>query len=630
MRRRWSELVRLELAMPLAVAMVLVSNGMPTLEARQSPPPQANVELDGELEVEFEDGPSSSRLLHFLRMGTQKIKLEFATDPPALQTGTKVRARGRLQNNTLMLSSQSDLQTQSLAVPNTFGEQRTIVILMNFQDNASQPYTTSHAYATTFQSTSDFYRENSSNQTWLTGAVHGWVTIAANSSPCDYNRWATLADEAAAAAGVVLSQFPRRVYAFPQTGACGWWGLGNVGGNPSRAWINGSYTLKVVGHEFGHNLGNYHSNSQPCDSAGCSTTEYGDDHDIMGNPTSGHLTAFQKERLGWLNYGASPPIQTVGAGGTYWVDAMSAPGGGTKALKILKSVDGSGRRTYFYVEARTDSGFDSGVTPGVLVHTGSEATPNSSLQFDLDRVSSSFDSILDAGQTLTDPASGVSITTTSFSASGASLNVSYTPAACAAAAPTVSLSGGASWAVPGASVNYTVSVRNNDGATCGAATFNLVPQAPGGWSALFNPGSLSLMPGSTASATLTLISTADASGSYSFQASASRPGPSGSVNGNAQIASALSVTLAFNSVGNGQQASVSVRANGNPVAGAAVTFTLTDPLGRPSNVNATTNGSGVASQNYKFKGNDPRGLYRVSVAVTASGLSGSANGSFNR
>ena len=620
---------RLDLAV-LAMTMVVIGGGAPTLEAKQSPPSQAHVEMDGELEVEFEDGPASARLLHFLRVGNQRIKLEFDVDPPAGLSGSRVRARGRLQNNTLMLSSQSDLQTLSLSVPNTFGEQRTLVVLINFQDRPLQPYTPASAYETTFQTTSDFYRENSSQQTWLTGMVYGWVTIAANSTACNTDNWAALADQAAAAGGVVLSQFPRRVYAFPQTSACGWGGLGTVGGNPSRSWINGSYTLKVVGHELGHNFGDYHSNSQPCDASGCSVVEYGDDHDIMGNPTSGHLTAFQKERLGWLNYGASPAIQTVSEGGTYWIDAMSAPGSGTKALKILKSVDGSGRRTWYYVEARTNGGFDSGVTPGVLVHTGSEASANTSYQFDLERMTSTFDGMLDIGQTFTDPGSGLAITTTSFGSAGASVNISVAPSACTAAAPTVTVGGGGSWAAPAVPVNYTVSVRNNDGATCGTATFNLEPQAPGGWSALFNPGSLSLTPGATGSATFTLISTADANGSYAFQAAANRSGPSGSVSGTVQVASALNVTLAFNPVGNNQQASVTVRANTTPVAGATVVFTLTDPLGRTSSANATTNGAGVASLNYKFKGSDPRGVYGVRVAVSFNGLSGSDTGTITR
>ena len=622
--------MRLLVALALAAAVVGGSSPSTSAMAPQSLPSQANVELDGELEIEVEDGPTSARLLHFLNRGSERIKLEFASDPPTAPSGTRIRARGRLQNNTLMLNSQSDVQTLSLAAPNTFGEQRTIVILINFQDRISQPYTPAAAWSTTFETTSNFFRENSSQQTWLTGAVYGWFTIAANSTTCDTNLWANLADQAAAAAGATMSTFQRRIYAFPQTGACGWWGLGTVGGNPSRSWINGSYTLKVVGHELGHNFGNYHSNSQPCDSATCSTVEYGDDHDIMGNPTSGHMTAFQKERLGWLNYGSSPPIEVVGQSGSYWIDAMSAPTAGAKALKILKSVDSSGRRTWFYVESRGNAGFDSGVTPGVLVHTGSEASGNTSLQYDLDRTTSTFDGLLDIGQTFTDPQTGLSITTTSLSQSGATLSINYAAPACTPAAPTVTLSGGSTWAAAGVPVNYTVTVRNNDGSTCANSTFNMAAQVPAGWTATFASPSVSLTPGSAQNVGLTLVAPVGSSGAYNFQVSASRAGSTGSVNGTVQIAAGLSVSLTFGNTGNGKQAQVTVRANSAAVPGAAVTLTMTDPTGRTSVVTATTNGSGVATHNYKFKGSDPRGLYRVVVSVSANGLTGAAVGEFTR
>ena len=73
--------------------------------------------------------------------------------------------------------------------------------------------------------------------------------------------------------------------------------LGGAPSNPSRAWINGTYSLRVVAHEMGHNFGDYHSHSSVCDSTGCVTNEYGDDHDTRGGVT-GHLNAYQKERLG--------------------------------------------------------------------------------------------------------------------------------------------------------------------------------------------------------------------------------------------------------------------------------------------------------------------------------------------
>ena len=355
----------------LAVTLMFVGNGLPKVAAQGGPPrslpdqasqvAQGIVEFDGELEVQYEDSAAGARLLHFLNTGSRRLQLRFADAPLDWQSGTRVKVRGRLLDaNTLALASSRDVQMLSLPTVNTFGAQNTLVMLINFSDNASQPYAPSSAFTTTFETTSNYYLENSYQQTFLTGAVYGWFTISANSSTCAYDTWASLADQAAQHAGANLANFPRRIYGFPNTAACSWWGLGSVGGNPSRAWINGDYTLKVVGHEFGHNLGEYHSHSRPCEPAGCTTVEYGDDHDIMGLTSSGHLNAFQKERLGWLNYGNSPAIQTITQSGDYHVNAMEPTGPGPKGLKIPVATDGSGLRTYYYIEAQTGAGFDSG------------------------------------------------------------------------------------------------------------------------------------------------------------------------------------------------------------------------------------------------------------------------------
>ena len=68
---------------------------------------------------------------------------------------------------------------------------------------------------------------------------------------------------------------------------------------------------------MGHNFGLYHSHSLDCGSvalagSGCAVDEYGDVFDMMGggNDTP-HFNAFQKEQLGWLNAGVSPPLTTV-------------------------------------------------------------------------------------------------------------------------------------------------------------------------------------------------------------------------------------------------------------------------------------------------------------------------------
>ena len=81
----------------------------------------------------------------------------------------------------------------------------------------------------------------------------------------------------------------------------------------------------------------------------CTVVEYGDTIDTIDTmgATAAHFNAFQKERLGWLNYGASPPITTVSASGTDMLDPFEARTINLNALKILQSTDPTtGARTW--------------------------------------------------------------------------------------------------------------------------------------------------------------------------------------------------------------------------------------------------------------------------------------------
>jgi len=404
-------------------------------------------EVEGELEILHEDRDVGSHYLYFLKAVNGRFSLNFAKDPPThLASGAKVRVRGVRTNGVLALQSGSDsVQVLSAALPNTLGEQRTLIILVNFRNNNSQPYTVDFANNVFFGTTSDFFLENSYQQTYLSGIIKGWYTIdmdsPINAPTCDYSLMSSLADQAASSAGVVLSNYSRKVYAFPQTG-CGWWGLSSVGGMPSRSWINGRLEIGVTAHELGHSLGLWHSHSLDCGastlSASCTAYEYGNTMDMMGAPRGpAHYNAFQKERLGWLNSGFSPPITTVGSTGTYSLETYATLGSGPKALKIPKSIDPStGQRTWYYVESRQAIGFDGylannpNVMNGVLILFGTEASGNSYLvDMTADSGSSIYydwnDPALVVGQTFQDPETGLTMTTDWVSGTGAGVTVSF-------------------------------------------------------------------------------------------------------------------------------------------------------------------------------------------------------------
>ena len=406
---------------------------------------EERVELEGTLQVFIEDRHEGSRQLNFLDSDSgERYALYFVSREPRLLSGARVRVTGLRVGQAIAVESGAKnlkrlpaMTTESrqaeMAVSGSFGAQTTVVLLVNFSDRTLQPYTTATARNLVFTTTSNFDLENSYQQTWLTGDVFGWYTIPLTSTVCDPSTLSTLARSAASAAGVNLSNYSHYVYAFPDN-ACGWWGLGSVGGNPSQAWINGSLQLMVVAHEMGHNFGLWHSHAWDCGTVvlgtSCSSIEYGDTLDTMGNGYPAlHFNAYQKERLGWLNFGSSPPIQTVTSNGTYTIDPYETVGSAPKALKIARGTTGSS----FYVELRRGIGFDGSlssnlnVSNGVVIHLASTSDSNSSELLDMTATTATWgDPALTVGQSFTDPVSGVSITTNSVSATGASVSVALT------------------------------------------------------------------------------------------------------------------------------------------------------------------------------------------------------------
>ncbi|EEZ86633.1 conserved hypothetical protein [Vibrio harveyi 1DA3] len=510
-------------------------------------------QLEGALEVFYEDDEKthSSRLRYILNSGNARTEIKFPLHAYAkrLKDGVKVRANGlsikqtgkkldvlalnEEPSNLLVLADGSNkISTDGIdstqVTASSFGEQRTLVMLLNFLDNTQTPWSVEETRELVFGQVNDFYKENSDNQVWLTGDVAGYYTLPMNAT-CDTWTIHTTAEDVARDNGINFGNYARIVYVFPENSACGWTGKGTVGGNPSKAYVNGSLTLRTVGHELGHNFGLHHAKGLDCgaDIIGdrCASAEYGDALDIMGmSGITGHFNAFSKELLGWISTD-SGNVVSVEADGSYLLEPVETPrSGGAKGLKIRRGTDEvTGKPLWYYLEYRQAIGFDSfvegksGITGGVIFHLATEDDPQSNLMLDMIPNSGLRDldeSALLVGQTYTDVQAGITITTEWANANAASVHVTFDNERCVQASPSIDLaSSQVVSGVAGSSSSYKLNVTNNETNACSSTSFNVSANVPSGWSSTHE--FLTLASGETKSVEISVTSSDSAQeGSY--------------------------------------------------------------------------------------------------------------------
>lgn len=654
---RFQQLAALAESDPQAVVRVALPDALRSiLPSELQEQIETSISVEGKLEVLYQDtegiGSEDEQLRYFLHVGNERLALSFVVKPTQhLQTGTFVRASGlRVAESLVVESGASDLEIFETAVATVTGPKRALVVLVNFSDAPAEPYSVATAQNIIFQEVNNFFLENSFNKVGLSGDVYGWYTIQLTSNTCSPFEIRDAANTAAAAHGVDLSSYAHFIYAFPQN-ACGFSGSGTIGGTPTYMWINGPPTARVIAHEFGHNLGLYHSHSWECGptsiSGTCSSQEYGDTFDVMGD-TDGlaHFNAFQKERMGWLPDTGDGRLTVVETSGTYLLSPYESPGSSNpQALKVLKSVDSTtGKKSWYYLERRQAIGFDSwlsgynNIQNGVLIHTGSESSGNSSYLLDMTPDKTVWwedwnDPALTASQSFTDPEAGVTIRTLWANNTGAAVAITLgsvapeTPS-CVRANPTIALSPTRSqWVSPGSKVIYTLQVTNTDSDNCPASTFALRPTILRGWKTVLGSSTLTVSPGNQASTSLSVTSpSVIADGFYPVEAEVNRQeGASAAsipvkASATYAITSELQVALAPVQVSYlpGQTAltpivSAQVLFAQAPLANVKVTFSLLRPNGRTVKKTAVTGTDGVATIQFLLKGKDLGGVYQLSV-----------------
>ena len=506
-------------------------------------------QLQGTLESYYEDyeSPAKARLRQYLiTPAGERIELVLPAPATDKAFGVAVTAAGFLFKSDDQELSYLAMATDPEGVvtggdsataqtTQTTGDQNTLIILVNFYDDTSQPFTPQEAADVVFGTSSDFLYENSFGLTSVTGVAYGWYTVNTSVSICDSENLMTLADQAVANDGIDPAAYDRVVYLHPRRNACGWSGLASLGGSPSRILLNGTLNEHNATHEIGHTLGLYHAHALECGAlawdSNCQNQEYGDSLDNMGARMA-HYNGFHKEQLGWLPSGSSI---TADVSGTYDLEPYAAsPSGLAKVLKIPRGTDPlTGTETSLYVEFRqpigfddiivNDSGYDTdNLANGVVVRSGSESNTNSSNLLDMTPDSAGiwdfFDPALEAGQTFTDPLSGVTITTLSADANLARVYVEMAPATdnCTAAQPQVSLTAqGDDAANAGDTLHYDLTVSNRDTAECHSAVFKLTKILPSDWSGTLSSTEITLSPGASGTVNLAVTSPVDAlAGTY--------------------------------------------------------------------------------------------------------------------
>ena len=413
--------------------------------------------LEGTLEVfhaDFFEAGVSDTVYTLNTQDGRKIQLHPTGNiHVGLESGTKVKVKGIIIDDEMAFDASQPIQDQNFrggidiisqpGNPPVIGEQKSIIILFNFLDDNSQPFTPSDMSQRIFgdsNSANFFYREASYNNIFLTGNVVGWYTVPINKT-CNYSGQQR---EAIAAADpyVDFRLYSRIVLVNPYCGGAATIGKiffstqdGNI--TASVTWLRADFaigSLPSLEHELGHNFGLYHANSLDCGTEiigePCISSRYGDLYDIMGNTSYPYkyFNSFHAEKLGWL---LGSNIVQVTSSGSYSIEPLETVSSGVKTLKIQRSAS-----EFLYLEYRQPIGLDKNIdstplhniTQGALLHTNLfsddgdtqllDATPQS-----LDPLIDFYDASLGSGRSISDPRTGTQINIVSRTASTLTVNV---------------------------------------------------------------------------------------------------------------------------------------------------------------------------------------------------------------
>ncbi|MGQ0826362.1 MAG: hypothetical protein ACT4OX_15250 [Actinomycetota bacterium] len=417
----------------LMLATFALAAGAPAAPASGAPTPAPNAALEGTLVVAHgDDFAHQTRMVAhdfiLIRPGRAPLRLETGGRDVTRLAGKRVRVRGHANGSALVATSVTAAPAAVTATAVT-GTKRVAVLMVNFRDDDSTPYTTSDVRNVLFGATGSvdaFYRSSSDGKVSISGDVFGWYELPSRSISCQYITWEQDAREKATRAGVNLAGYDHVIVEFPRTPSCRWDGLGYIGGVTS--FINGAPDMYTAAHELGHNFGAEHASAARCTSpaggpvtlsASCQRDEYGDPYSVMGHGLRTH-TAVHAARYGWI------PAQSITADGQYHLAPLHA-GAHPQLLRVARpfstsTLDLDLRANYapFDAFSATDT-----ATKGVSIRLNERSSPKPQLLDMTPATSSMTDGALLAGQTFVDPITGLRITTDRIDATGATVTITF-------------------------------------------------------------------------------------------------------------------------------------------------------------------------------------------------------------
>jgi hypothetical protein len=185
--------------------------------------PAPDVEVEGELDVLYEDDDNNGKLHHFLHENNRRIPLRFRHgNAPDLPSGTRIRVSGNdlgdgaISATSITITSGTTARTMGAKTHSSFSSISRTTRHNRTRLRQQRPLT--HRCGISISKTPY-------GQTVMNFSIAGWFTIAASDAGCDYYTWATQAEAAASNAGFNVSAYDRRIIAFlrqPPAAGGGW------------------------------------------------------------------------------------------------------------------------------------------------------------------------------------------------------------------------------------------------------------------------------------------------------------------------------------------------------------------------------------------------------------------------